>query len=326
MTTEAVERPAAVSRIGLIDVARGVALLAMAVYHFTWDLEFFGYIEAGTTGAGGWKLFARSIAGSFLLLVGVSLVLAHGRGVRWGAWRIRLAMIVAAALVITVASYQTTPESFIFFGILHQIAFASVAGLLFLRLPWIAAAAAAIIVVAVPLAARSVLFDDPWWWWLGLSERGIRSNDYVPVFPWFGAVLAGMALAMLARDAGLLPRLAAIVPGAWSRPFTFIGRHSLAFYLIHQPVLIGLVWLAAQIVPAPPPAEDARFMRACQATCEATRDSGFCDRYCGCMLRTVEENGLLGMVFDGQADDRLQELAAQCTAVTEQDGAAGVSP
>jgi len=84
------------ARIELIDLARGAALAAMAVYHFTWDMEFFSYVQAGTTAVGGWKIFARCIASSFLFLVGVSLFLAHRDGVRWpGFWR-RLAMVGAA--------------------------------------------------------------------------------------------------------------------------------------------------------------------------------------------------------------------------------------
>ena len=77
------DRPGQRARIELVDLARGVALVAMAVYHFTWDMEFFGYVQAGTTAVGGWKLFARCIASSFLFLVGASLFLAHGDGVRW---------------------------------------------------------------------------------------------------------------------------------------------------------------------------------------------------------------------------------------------------
>ncbi len=67
-------RAAGKSRIEAIDIARGAALVAMAVYHFGWDLEFFGYMDAGTTVTGGWRLFARSIATSFLFLVGVSFI------------------------------------------------------------------------------------------------------------------------------------------------------------------------------------------------------------------------------------------------------------
>ena len=69
-------------RLGRLDVLRGIALIAMAAYHTGWDFEFFGYLEPGTTGQGAWKLYARIIASTFLMLVGFSLVLGHGRGFR----------------------------------------------------------------------------------------------------------------------------------------------------------------------------------------------------------------------------------------------------
>ncbi len=116
------------------------------------------------------------------------------RGIRWRPFGIRLAQIVAAALAITIATYQFTPDSFVFFGILHQIAAASLLGLLFLRLPAFIIAFAAAGVVAASHFVASSAFDAPWLWPLGLCEIAIRSNDFVPIFPWFGAVLVGMAL------------------------------------------------------------------------------------------------------------------------------------
>ena len=87
-------------RIPLIDQARGVALIAMAIYHFTWDLGFFGYIEPETAATGGWRIFARVIAGSFLFLVGFSLVLGHQQGFRPRPFFIRLGKIALAAAVL----------------------------------------------------------------------------------------------------------------------------------------------------------------------------------------------------------------------------------
>ncbi len=159
------------SRIELLDLLRGAALVAMAVYHFTWDLEHFGYVHPGMTEFGAWKLFARSIATTFLFLVGFSLVLAHADGIRWPAFRRRLAMIVAAALAITVVTWFTIGEGFIFFGILHEIALASLLGLAFLRVPWPATLAFAALVVAAPHFLRNPVFDHPVWWWLGLSSH-----------------------------------------------------------------------------------------------------------------------------------------------------------
>jgi len=318
---KAVAIPVSGSRIAAIDIARAAALLAMAIYHFAWDLEFFGYIEPGTTNAGAWKIFARSIAGSFLFLVGVSLVLAHGDGIRWrGYWK-RLAMVAGAAAVISLATYLALPQGFIFFGILHQIALASLLGLAFLRLPWAANAVLAGLVIALPFFFRSPLFDHPSLWWAGLSTQTPRSNDYVPVFPWFGAVLAGMAATQLASATGLRWRLARYAPGPWARLPQFLGRHSLAVYLIHQPVLIGLVWIVAQIAPAPEVVPEAGFRQACETACEASRDAEFCAGYCACMLEQLETAGDLPRVLAGEQDEaltmRVRESADQCSVAQE---------
>ena len=308
-------------RILVIDALRGAALLAMASYHFTWDLEFFGYAAPGLTAFGGWKIYARCIASTFLFLVGVSLVLAHGRGIRWNGYRQRLAMIVGAAAAITLVTYFATPDSFIFFGILHEIALASVLGLAFLRRPAILTLLVAALVIAAPHVLRAPAFDHPWLWWLGLSTVDPRSNDYVPLFPWFGAVLAGIGVTRLAASAGLLERMADVPLGRAARPLTFIGRHSLAFYLIHQPVLIACVWLVAQVAPPTQLSPQEAFTSSCHASCQQVRDKAFCVSYCGCMLDKLGSTNMLSRLDQGDADPQLRariaDLASTCTVETE---------
>jgi uncharacterized membrane protein len=323
MTTEVILDTVKVpqKRIVAIDAARGTALLAMASYHFTWDLEFFGYVPTGLAEFGGWKFYARCIASSFLFLVGVSLVLAHARNIRWNGFWKRLAMVVAAAMAITIATYFATPHAFIFFGILHQIALASLLGLAFLRLPaWVTLVAAALVITA-PHFLRSPFFDHPALSWVGLSTINPRSNDYVPLFPWFGAVLAGIAITKLAASAGMLTWLADRPLRSPARPLALAGRHSLAFYLIHQPVLIACVWLFSQIWPAQVASPEAGFLNSCQASCLEMRDTNFCSRYCVCMLDALEGDGSLDKLSKGDqtADFRrhVGDLAAQCTANTD---------
>lgn len=308
-------------RVELLDWARGVALVAMAIYHFTWDLEFFGYVEPGTAAVGGWKMFARGIASSFLFLVGISLVLAHGKQIRWRPFWKRWVMVVVSAAAITAVTLYATPATFIFFGILHQIALASLLGLLFLRLPTLFTFAAALAVIALPVFYRSDAFDHPFLWWTGLSPSNPRSNDFVPLFPWFGAVLLGMAAGRLMVRSGFLSWLASVRLTRAAAPLMAAGRHSLAFYLIHQPVLIACVWLFSQFVPAPVVPQEARFTRACESSCLETRDKAFCPRYCGCMLQRLQSDQSLDRMFAGDRSDELrgavQELAALCTAETD---------
>jgi uncharacterized membrane protein len=309
-------------RIPTVDIARGVALVAMAIYHFTWDMEFFGYADAGLTAVGGWRLFARGIASSFLFLVGVGLYLGHARGIRWPGFLRRLAMVAGAAIAISIATYIAIPGGFIFFGILHQIALASLLGLLFLRLPTIVTLLAAVAVIVAPFYLRSAIFDHPAWWWVGLSTINPRSNDYVPLFPWFGAVLLGIAAAKAGEAAGLFRWLAGIIPGRWARPLDYAGRHSLAFYLIHQPVLIGCVWLVSQVVPPQMETPEVQFRNSCERVCQQERNEEYCAYYCVCMLDRLQSEKALDSVFAGDQNNvlktQVQSIAAACTAETDE--------
>lgn len=233
-------------RIAILDVARTVALIGMAIYHFTYDMEMFGHWPPGTAMSPGMGLFARLVAGSFLFLAGVSLWLAHGRGLRWRPYLKRLAMIVAAALAVTVATWFVFPTQFVFFGILHSIAFSSVVGLLFLRAPARVTLLAAAGVAWAAWAVNLPSFDVPWLLWTGLGSAMPLSVDFVPPVPWLAPFLAGMALARIATATGFDAWLAQIDGPLWRR-LGWPGRHSLAVYLIHQPVLIGLFILWARL-------------------------------------------------------------------------------
>tara|TARA_Y100000815_G_scaffold172409_2_gene156879 strand:- start:33877 stop:34842 length:966 start_codon:yes stop_codon:yes gene_type:complete len=303
-------------RIDWIDIARGVALIAMAIYHFSWDLGYFGYIDPAAASSGPLKWFARSIASSFLFLVGISLILAHVNGIRWKGYGRRLAMIVASALAITVATRLFTPDAYVFFGILHQIAFASVVGLAFLRLPSPVLFAIAAAWLSVPFWGKSMLFDAPWLTWLGLSPFPPRSNDFVPVFPWFAAVLTGMGVGRLLIKTNATDRLRAHPPGRnlVSTALRFLGRHSLATYLLHQPILIACVYLFSLVIL---PDQGASFVRSCVATCSAQYEANKCEAFCGCALSKLQENGLLEGVFKGELsqsnDPRVAELTDACS-------------
>ena len=239
-------------RIELLDYARGIALIAMTIFHFGFDLELFGLREPGYISQPHWKYFARVIASSFLFLAGFSLYIAHASEIKWSSWRIRMIKIVAAAILMTVATFFATPDQYIFFGILHAIAFASVAGLLFFNLPWFLIMMIAIAVFTTRYYEGLEILNAPLWFWTGLQQTIPNSSDYVPVFPWFSAPLMGIAFAKLAMQSNWLVILSKPqLNDRLSKLVKFLGRNSLVYYLLHQPVMIGILlaslWLTGNL-------------------------------------------------------------------------------
>jgi uncharacterized membrane protein len=225
----------------MLDAARGVALLAMFIFHFMWDLSLFGLIHPETPALPGWIWFARSIAASFLILSGISLHFAGNNGLDWQRYRYRLALLLAAAAAVTAGTWFGIGDGYVFFGILHHMAFASMAGLLFLRLGWPLVALAMLACLALPFAYSSYVFDHPALIWLGLYVTPPDTVDFVPVFPWFGWFLAGMLVGrFLARHPG---QMAQWQPKNGAHKLLVLGgRHSLMVYLLHQPVFFALLF------------------------------------------------------------------------------------
>ena len=282
-------------RIAAIDVVRGVAIGAMVVYHAAFDLSAEGLIEANVVDDFGWRLFARLIAGTFLALVGVNLVLAAHRGLKPRPFLRRLALIVGAAALVTLGTLWFAPGAFVFFGILHQIAVASVLAVPFLRAPiWLVAAVAAA-VIAAPGFAASPIFNAPALWWVGLSTVQPVSLDYVPIFPWFGVVLAGVVAGRLlvsyASD-GAFSRWRPTNAG--ERFVILTGRWSLPIYLVHQPILIGALYLAVPFLPPSEAVASRNFMGDCVPVCRTgERDAPTCTALCGCIFERIYGTDLI---------------------------------
>ncbi|MCB1360984.1 MAG: DUF1624 domain-containing protein [Rhodobacter sp.] len=223
-------------RLPGVDIARGVALIGMVIFHFTLDLEMFGQVPQGTIESPPWMVFARLVAGSFVFLAGLSLVLGHGAGIRWRPFLTGTGQIAAGALAVTLATYAAMPWMFVFFGILHSIALSRVLGLAFLRLPVPVLVLAAAAVWIAPYLWPTDAMNPRWLAWIGFAAEQPLSMDLEPVFPWFAPFLLGMAAARLGLHHALpAPR--------WLTPLAWPGRHSLAVYLIHQPVIFGTLWL-----------------------------------------------------------------------------------
>ncbi|AQS41541.1 MAG: Hypothetical protein BHV28_08420 [Candidatus Tokpelaia hoelldobleri] len=233
-------------RLAMVDVLRCAALAGMAVFHFCVDLALFNFIAPERVREGALLLLARVVAASFLFLAGFSLFLAHRNGIRYSAFRRRFLIIAGAALLVSLITYVMSPNDFVYFGILHEIAVASLAGLLFLRTPVLLNIVVMAVVCLLPGAVY--IGDAPWLWWLGLAWLVRPSMDFVPFFPWFSAVLAGLTVARIMDTARILHWLRNGLPiEPLDRVMQWCGRHSLFIYLAHQPLLWGAVYAARLI-------------------------------------------------------------------------------
>jgi len=238
------ETPASIApmgseRIASIDTLRAIAILAMVAYHFAFDLRFFGVINADFDNDRFWLTARATIVTSFLLLTGISLVLADRAGVDVTRFMRRIALIALCALAASIASYVVYPRTYIYFGILHCIALSLLIARPLARKP-AAAVALGVLVVTAGLGIAHPAFDDRLTSWIGFTTRKPDTQDYVPMFPWLGVVLLGIGLGQglwhaQFRPVGVLARA--------PRALRWMGRHSLAIYMVHQPLLMGALWL-----------------------------------------------------------------------------------
>ena len=106
----------AIDRVPSIDALRGLAIVAMIVYHFAFDLRFFGVTRADFENDPFWLAARATIVASFLSLAGISAVLADRAGVDGLRFARRIGVIALCALLASVASYFVFPQTFIYFA------------------------------------------------------------------------------------------------------------------------------------------------------------------------------------------------------------------
>lgn len=314
---DSVKRP----RLPIIDIARGIAIVAMVIYHLSWDLWFYRFISADVGFDPAWVAFARTILFAFMFLVGVGLVLGHGDGMRWKSFWRRWLLVVGGAALITLGTWLAFPDSFVYFGVLHAIALCSLLALPFLFTPiWLTSVVAAL-VIGLHFAYADPLFNEKVFSWIGFWVVPPPTNDLVPVFPWLGVVLLGVVTMRLIRGTTVETRLAAIQPkNVLARLLGWMGRWSLVIYLVHQPLLLAVIVPLSMAMGTQEASRDMDFLNSCQVSCEQSgTTAALCAVYCQCGLDGIKRDDLWEPVFSGlvSAEDqaKLDANNRQCSAL-----------
>ena len=260
MVPPVTDQDSAPRRFDRLDLWRGLAIVWMACYHFSFDLNMNGLLRP-------WQNFYLDpfwttqrlcIVSMFLLGAGAGQAVAVDAGQTWARFWRRWAQVAGCAVLVSIATIFMFPDGWISFGVLHGMAvMLLLLRALGTRLPPARLARAPLACAALAVAAfaawklpqwvRSPFFDTRPTNWVGLITHLPRTEDYVPVFPWLGMMLAGYLGASLllvharAAFAGGVPRAV--------RPLAVLGRWSLSFYMVHQPVLVGSLILLKMIRP-----------------------------------------------------------------------------
>ena len=230
-----------------IDSLRGIGIILMIIFHMLFDLNYFS--SAGfDLHSGIWFLLGRAAAVTFLFLVGLSLTLSYSRALKQGKagfskYLKRGIWIFFLGLIITLMTWLLLPQGTILFGVLHLIGISIILAYPFLRFRNLSLLLG-IILIILGVFLQTLTFDFPWLLWLGFRPLAFYTFDYLPLLPWFGVVLLGIFFGnLLYPDYKRRFRIRNLSSSPPLRVLAFLGRHSLIIYLLHQPILLGLLYL-----------------------------------------------------------------------------------
>jgi uncharacterized membrane protein len=185
--------------------------------------------------------------------MGISLVISYNRTMQqtgqanlFPKFLLRGLKVFFWGLVVTLATYLTIGHGFVVFGILHLIGFSIAAAYPFLPYPRrYLALVGGLIGIGLGIYLNGQVSTGPWLIWLGVKQIGRLMVDYYPVLPWYGMALLGIFAGQMLYPGGVARFNRPAAPHTpVIQALTFLGQHSLLIYLIHQPILQGLLFLS----------------------------------------------------------------------------------
>lgn len=218
-------------RFAELDFIRGLCLLVMIICHLAWDLHmYYGYPSYYSDG---WLYWAFIIvAPIFMVLAGISSSFTRSHKKR--AFR-----VLFFAMAITLFTFFYDRNQMIMFGILHFMGVNMLLYPYYRKLnPWLLTVVALVVISLGRFVAgidmpTDVLFP------LGFRSASYRSFDYFPMIPYAGFFMIGTVLGPVLYP-NRMSRFNLKLP---PNPISYMGQHSLTVYVIHQPILVTLLFL-----------------------------------------------------------------------------------
>lgn len=240
------------SRYEYLDVLRGITIISMMIYHATWDLVYIAGCPWDWFRTQAAYLWQQSICWTFILLAGFC----------WSFGKRKLkrgCLVFGAGGLITIVTMIFTPQQRVVFGVLTLLGSSILLMIPLERvLKWVSSMPGILLAMVLFVLTRNLnegylgVGEAVWcklpeaWYeggsvmtYLGFMEKGFFSTDYFSLMPWFFLFVTGYFGYRLAVEKKLLEN--EVLKGIHCKPLSFIGRHSLLIYLLHQPMLYLLI-------------------------------------------------------------------------------------
>lgn len=223
------------SRIALLDILRGTAMIYVVLYHTTYDLKFIYGRDIPAVITPGNTVFEHFHTLFLWILFAVSGICA---GFSRSSLK-RGAFLYIIGWLITFVTSVFMPSQLIVFGVLSCfgacMVITDLIKPLLNKIPWAALLIMSLILwlifdnVKLPVPANAAYLYP-----IGIRAEGFRSADYFPIIPYIFMFWTGNALYRPITQRELPERIRSMRSGILG----FIGRHSLIIYAVHQPLLM----------------------------------------------------------------------------------------